>query len=73
VSKNNIQEKTSGFESDNPAIEALIAQQGVSAINDLDQLSDLWPADDDPDQLLQFILDERQARGQISRDKAIQQ
>jgi len=36
----------------------LIQQQHVAPIDDLDALSDLWSADDDPDQLMQYILDE---------------
>ena len=43
----------------------LIAEQGVTAIEDLDQLAALWPADDDPDALMNFVLSERQARGQL--------
>lgn len=27
----------------------LIKQQGVAAVTDLDEISDLWPVDDDPD------------------------
>lgn len=40
----------------------LIAEQGVTPIDDLDQLAALWPADDDPDALMNFVLSERQAR-----------
>lgn len=39
----------------------LIAEQGVTPIDDLDQLACLWPADDDPDALMNFVLSERQA------------
>ena len=42
----------------------LIAEQGVRPIDDLNQLADLWPADDDPDALMNFVLSERQARVQ---------
>jgi hypothetical protein len=41
------------------SLEELAEQQGVSAIEDLDQISALWPADDDPDQLFDYILAER--------------
>lgn len=44
----------------------LIAQQGVTPIQDLDQLADLWPADDDPDALMTYVLSERQARFQLN-------
>lgn len=37
-------------------LEVLAKQQGVSAVFDLDEISALWPADDDPDELLQHIL-----------------
>jgi hypothetical protein len=43
----------------------LIAEQGVTPIDDLDELAALWPADDDPDALMHFVLSERQARGQL--------
>ena len=40
----------------------LIAEQGVRPIKDLNQLAALWPADDDPDALMNFVLSERRAR-----------
>jgi len=43
-------------------LEELAEQQGVSAIFDLDEISALWPADDDADQLLHHILRERTER-----------
>lgn len=47
------------------ALKRLIAEQGVKPIDDLDELAALWPADDDPDALMNFVLSERQARGQL--------
>jgi hypothetical protein len=44
------------------SLDELVEQQGISTISDLDEISDLWPADDDPDELLQHILSERGAR-----------
>lgn len=44
------------------ALSRFIAEQGVTPIDDLDQLAALWPADDDPDALMNFVLSERQAR-----------
>ncbi len=44
------------------SLEELAEQQGVSAASDLDEISALWPADDDPDQLLDHILRERTER-----------
>ena len=43
-------------------LEELAHQQGVSAVNDLDEISALWPADDDPDELLNHIITERNER-----------
>lgn len=47
------------------SLEELVEQQGVSAASDLDEISALWPADDDPDQLLQHILFERSERRKL--------
>jgi hypothetical protein len=44
----------------------LIAEQGVTSIDDLDQLAALWPADDDPDELMNFVLAERQGRAELN-------
>jgi hypothetical protein len=46
----------------------LIAEQGVTTIEDLDQLAALWPADDDPDALMNYVLSERQARVQLDAE-----
>ena len=46
----------------------LIAEQGVTPIDDLDQLAALWPADDDPDALMNYVLSERQARLQLNAE-----
>jgi len=44
----------------------LAKQQGVSPADDLDAIADLWPAPDDPDELLEFILTERSARRRLT-------
>ena len=44
---------------DTISLEELAAQQGVAPAHDLDAIADLWPADDDPDALLRFILEQR--------------
>ena len=49
------------------SLEELAEQQGVSAASDLDEISALWPADDDPDQLLRHILRERAERRVANR------
>jgi hypothetical protein len=46
-------------------LEELAEQQGVSAAADLDEISALWPADDDPDELLHHILLERTERRKL--------
>ncbi len=45
----------------------LIEQQHVSPINNLDEISSLWPADDDPDLLLEYVLNERSERRQLNQ------
>ena len=46
----------------------LIAEQGITPIDDLDELAALWPADDDPDALMKYVLSERQARLQLNTE-----
>jgi len=46
----------------------LIAEQGVTPIDDLDELAALWPADDDPDALMNFVLSERRARLELNAE-----
>ena len=49
-------------------IDRLVAEQGVTPIDDLDELAALWPADDDPDALMNYVLSERQARLQLNAE-----
>jgi hypothetical protein len=42
----------------------LIQEQHVTAVQNLDEISGLWPADDDPDELLEYVLNERMGRRQ---------
>jgi len=46
-------------------LEELVEQQRVSAVEDLDEIAVLWPADDDPDELLQYVLVERAERRKL--------
>ena len=46
----------------------LISEQGVTPIDDLSELAALWPADDDPDALMNFVLSERQTRLQLNAE-----
>jgi hypothetical protein len=41
----------------------LIAEQGVRPVDHLHELAALWPGDDDPDALMDFVLSKRQAPG----------
>lgn len=52
--------------------EELIEIQGVAPVSNLDELSALWPADDDPDELLNFILDERDKRRKLSGSAGVE-
>jgi hypothetical protein len=47
------------------SLEELAEQQGVTPVEDLKEVTQLWPVDDDPDELLRFILEERRARRQV--------
>ena len=48
-------------------LDELAEQQGVSAVDDLDEIADLWPADDDPDALMHYVLAERSERRSLSQ------
>jgi hypothetical protein len=67
MSKEDVEQSTGQSEESALALARLIQQQHVAPIDDLDALSDLWPADDDPDQLMQYILDERQQRRELNK------
>ena len=47
-------------------LEELAQEQGVRPARDLDEIAALWPADDDPDALLRYLLDERVARRRLA-------
>jgi hypothetical protein len=44
------------------SLDELAERQGVGPATDLDELSALWPEDDDPDELVEHVLNERAAR-----------
>lgn len=50
------------------SLDELAAEQGILPAADLDEISDLWPVDDDPDQLLEHIQREREARLGLARE-----
>jgi hypothetical protein len=47
------------------SLDELAKQQGVSAASDLDEISALWPADDDPVELLNHLLLDRSERRKL--------
>jgi len=51
------------------SLEELAEQQRVTPVEDLQEVAKLWPVDDDPDELLRFILAERRARRQLRRGR----
>ena len=67
MSKQDIEPTTDQSKESAIALARLIEQQQAAPIDDLDALSDLWPADDDPDQLMQFILNERAQRREVTK------
>lgn len=54
------------------ALGELIQQQGVAPVSNLDELSDLWPGDDDPDQLMRYVLEERTERRLPAESEPVQ-
>ena len=49
------------------SLEELAVQQGVVAVDDLEAIAALWPADDDPDELLHYLLQERRERRKLRK------
>ena len=50
-------------------LEELAEQQGVSAADDLDEIAALWPADDDPEELLRYLFAERAEQCKLSKNQ----
>jgi hypothetical protein len=67
MSKEDVEQATGQSEESAMALARLIEQQQATPIDNLDALSDLWPVDDDPDQLMQYILDERKQRRELTK------
>ena len=51
------------------SIEKLARQQQVKPADDLDAIGVLWPADDEPEKFMNFILGERQNRRRLRGGK----
>jgi len=69
MSKLNIEKEDTTEEDIASVLRSLIEEQEVSPIHDLERLSDLWPADDDPDGLLHFLLEERTERRRLQVER----
>jgi len=54
---------------ESPSLDELAEQQGATPVEELQEVAKLWPVNDDPDQLLQFILQERRARRRVHRGR----
>lgn len=48
------------------SLEELAEEQGVGVVSDIDSIAALWPADDNPDDLLEFVLHERGERRRVA-------
>ena len=49
-------------------LEQLIAEQGVKLIRDIDELvGDFWPEDEDPDEFVNWLCEERRPAAGCSR------
>jgi len=44
------------------SLKELADEQGAAVVSALDSIAALWPAEDDPDSLLEFIINERRER-----------
>jgi len=44
------------------SLNELAYEQAAAAVSDLDSIAALWPAEDDPDSLLEFVINERRER-----------
>ena len=62
MNKQHIEELEAILIENTPMLDSLIDQQHVTPETDIDEISRLWPADDDPDLLLEYVLRERRGR-----------
>lgn len=51
------------------SLDELAEQQGVSPVDDLDEIAALWPADDDPDRFLSHLLAERGEQRRLTQSE----
>ena len=50
------------------SLDDLAEKQGTAVVSELDSIAALWPVDDDPDALLDFILHERHERRRVAAE-----
>ena len=50
------------------SLDELLEEHGTEVASDLDSIAALWPEDDDPEALLDFILYERRERRKVAAD-----
>lgn len=53
------------------SLDELAAQQGISAVSDLDAISAFWPADDEAEELLRHVMNERRLRRSLPKKDAL--
>jgi hypothetical protein len=68
MSKQDIEQDLSADDA-TTVLEALIQRQGISPVDNLDKLSDLWPANDDPDLFFRHVLEERAERRRLPSER----
>jgi hypothetical protein len=69
MSKQKTEKKAAISQGEAISLRELIEQQHISPVNNLDEISDLWPADDDPDLLLEHILNDRVERRRLKTER----
>lgn len=50
------------------SLEELAEEQGAGTVSELDWITALWPADEDPDALFDFIVHERHERRRVAAE-----
>jgi hypothetical protein len=50
------------------SLDLLIEQQQASPVSSFDEISSLWPADDDPNLLLEYLLKDRAERRRLDSE-----
>ena len=69
MSKQDINQNDAVAQVEPLSLDDLIEQQQVFPIYDIDEISSLWPADDDPNLLLDFVLNDRIERRRLITER----